>query len=733
MNKIPSKEKLETLLKYFNYENFEEAEKLAISLKKEFPNHSFSWKILAIINRRRCDFKTSLNYAKEAIKLFPNDPEFYNILGNIFKESKKIQEAKISFEKAIELNRNYTEAYYNLGIIFEELNEIEISKKKYLKAISLNPNLPQVYNNLGNIFSEERNYDEAEINYKKSISLNPNYLNPYNNLGGLYEKILKFHEAEIYYTKTIFLNPNYAEGYNNLANVYAKIGKYEKAETNYKKAIALKKNFPDPHYNLGVMFFNLRKYDIAKVELENSLKINNKNSSAFSLLLFLYQHICKFNLKKKTKEIKKSLGIYKNAIEPFFALGWEDNPKNQYLRSLNYTANNFKYKKSKPIIQKNLSRKKIKIGYFCSDFYNFPTMYLLIRLLENHNKEKFEIIALSYGVQIIDEMNKRIKSAVDKFIDISNLTSAEIIKISKKLEIDIAIDLNGYTKNSRSDFFQSRICPIQINYLGFPSTMGADFIDYIVADKVLISNETRKFYSEKVIFMPHTYQPNDDTRIIDSKTTNKSEFGLPETGFIFCCFNQNYKIGYREFCIWMRILKKNKESVLWLLKSNIWAEQNLLKECRIQGVDPGRIIFAEKISNSEHLARHQHANLFVDTFNYNAHTTASDALWSGLPIITKKGQQFSSRVCASLLEAIGLPELITENEYKYEELINFYASNPSKLLSVKKKLSQNILKEPLFDSLRYTRNFEKALEKTIDINLKNNEPEDIWITETVVS
>ena len=324
-------------------------------------------------------------------------------------------------------------------------------------------------------------------------------------------------------------------------------------------------------------------------------------------------------------------------------------------------------------------------------------------------------------------MNKRIMLAVDEFVDIKDLTVEEITKIIHGKKIDISIDLNGFTKNSKTEIFQNRISPIQINYLGYPGTMGADFMDYIVADPVLISSEYRKFYSEKVIYMPNTYQPNDNLRKIDKKNSKRSDYNLPDNAFVLCCFNQSYKISHLEFNIWLKILKKIPNSVLWLFKHNKWAEQNLIKEITKYGLDPSRLIFADRTTNSEHLARHKHADLFVDTFNYNAHTTASDALYVGLPIVTKMGKQFSARVCASLLNAVGLPELVVNTKEEYEKLILDLASDNEKLKKIKSKLLSNKDKSPLFDSETYTKNFEQALKEVFELYLKNKPTQDIWI------
>ncbi|QVL45098.1 MAG: hypothetical protein KFB94_07375 [Methylophilaceae bacterium] len=304
----------------------------------------------------------------------------------------------------------------------------------------------------------------------------------------------------------------------------------------------------------------------------------------------------------------------------------------------------------------------------------------------------------------------------------------EVVEHARADQLDIAIDLMGYTSKNRSEIFQYRLAPIQINYLGYPSSMGADFMDYIIADPILIPTEQRKNYHEKVIYLPHSYIPSDNERAIGSTSTKRLDFGLPETHFVFCCFNNSYKISPHEFDIWMRLLQKVPNSVLWLSKSNESAETNLRKEAELRSISPSRLIFAEKIPDiKEHLARLKHADLFIDTFNYNAHTTASDALWAGLPIVTKQGKQFAARVASSLLHAVGLPELVTTTEEEYEALILELATNPEKLQTIKTKLEQNRLKEPLFDTHRYTRNFEKGLWQAHQLYLQGKPAQDIWV------
>ena len=361
-------------------------------------------------------------------------------------------------------------------------------------------------------------------------------------------------------------------------------------------------------------------------------------------------------------------------------------------------------------MQKNKLNKKIRIGYYSADFREHAMSYLLANLFEQHDKTKFELIAFSFGSGKNDEIRNRISSSFDKFIDVNLKSDKEIFQLSRDLKIDIAVDLMGFTQNSRFNIFIQRCAPIQVNYLGYPGTSGANCIDYLIADKILIPKENQKYFSEKIVYMPDSYQVNDSKRKISDKVFTKKELNLPEDGFVFCCFNQSYKITPYVYDIWMKLLKRVDGSVLWLIKDSDIGSHNLKKEAQKRGVEPDRIIFAEKMSNSEHLARHRLADLFIDTFPYTAHTTCSDALWSGLPVITKMGESFVSRVSASLLTAIGLPELITKTEKDYEELTFKIARDKSLLNEIKKKLNKNRAIKPLFNTKLFTKNIESAFQ-----------------------
>ena len=625
MIKTPSKEQQLILLKYYQSGNLNETIKLALSLTKNFPNHSFAWKALALSYEKKGQILKSLAANQKAKEINPQDADVHNNLGNILEKLEKFEEAQNSYGQAILLKQNYTEAYYNLANLLNKLGRFDEAEKNYNQAIKFKPNFAEAFNNLANVLKDQGRFDESLVNFKESLKIKPELVNA---------------ETEILF-------------------IEASIGDH----SNFK------------------------------------------------------------NLDKESSR----LGITTKSVEPFPGLSWADNPSQQLQRSINYAAEKFKKDPINISIQPNKPPKRIKIAYISGDFYNFPTMHLLAGVLENHNRESFEIYAFSYALRQNDEMRERIKLGVDHFIDVNDLSSIEIAKLIQSNNIDISIDLNGYTKKSRSEIFQFKMSPIQINYLGYPSTMGANFMDYIIADPVTIPKENRNFYSEKIIYMPHTYQANDNKRKIAKTNSKRVDFNLPDKGFVFCCFNQIYKISPKEFNIWMRILRNVNNSVLWLIKSNKWVEQNFSKEAKQQGIDPSRIVFAGKLSHSEHLARHKHADLFIDTFNYNAHTTASDALWCGLPIVTKQGKQFSARVASSLLTACGLTELITKNEKEYEELIYELATNPKKLKTISFKLSENKKNKPLFNTKQYTNNFENGLQKAYDLYFNGECPKNIFL------
>jgi predicted O-linked N-acetylglucosamine transferase (SPINDLY family) len=372
-------------------------------------------------------------------------------------------------------------------------------------------------------------------------------------------------------------------------------------------------------------------------------------------------------------------------------------------------------------------REKIRIGYYSSDYYNHPTSYLMAEIFELHDRSRFEVLGFSYGPEKSDAMSQRVSAAMDRFVDVRSMPDREVAELSRRLDVDIAVNLNGFTENHRTGIFAERAAPIQVNYLGYPGTMGTGYMDYLIADPMLIPESSRQHYTEKIVYLPNCYQPNDSQRAISEKPCARAGEGLPETAFVFCCFNKAYKITPAVFDIWMRILGRVEGSVLWLLEDNPRAVENLRKEAVRRGISAERLVFARSLPLDEHLARHRLADLFLDTFPYNAHTTASDALWAGLPVLTRMGESFASRVAASLLHAVDMPELVTSTEAEFEELAVELAQDAERCQALHQKLQQNRLSAPLFNSRTFTRHLEASYNAMLERYEAGLPPEHILV------
>jgi len=539
------------------------------------------------------------------------------------------------------------------------------------------PEQPLVHNVVGAAHKSLRNYDSAIESLTRAIRLQPDYAEAYNNLGAACHDIGLYEEAIANYTQATTHDPDFFEAWNNLGNVLTEAGRSEEAIASFRQAIRIKPDF----------------------------------SMAFASLVFQLAQVCDWDALRVHAAAIAQLGLHNKQVFPFSLLPNADNPAHHRQRSELYARNTFQTHQLPAITRPDGPPRRLRIGYFSAEFRDHATMYLMARLFELHDRDRFAIHAYSYGRVASDSMRRRIEAAVDAFHDVHHLTDREIAELCRSHEIDIAVDLKGYTQFSRLGIFSYRIAPVQISYLGYPGTTGASFMDYVIADEVVIPEDQRIHYSEQIIYLPHSYQVNDGERTISEKVPSRLEAGLPEEEFVFCCFNNNFKIGPREFDIWMRLLQQVNGSVLWLFSSSKTAEANLRQQAALRDVDPSRVVFAEKIPHAEHLARHRLADLFLDTFNYNAHTTASDALWTGLPLVTKAGEGFAARVAASLLRAIELPELITTSESEYERLALDLALHPQRLIALREKLAANRLTTPLFNTALFTQHIESAYQQ----------------------
>ena len=597
------------------------------------------------------------------------------------------------------------------------------------KAAQINSNLPSIYNNLSVALMMTQNYSESIINLKKALNLNNKYYGAYNNLATNFRILRKYRDAFDNYKKAIQLNPDYYEAYNNLGLLYLQTYKYDECIKCFDKAIKLKTDYIEAYKNKASAHTLFKNYNLAIMDYEALKKLDQKNIILYNInILFNKIMICDWeNFEELSSYLKKN--IQKINLPPFNFLYLIDDLK--LMKSWTKIFNN----QSNPInTSKNINinfneTKKIILGYYSPDFKEHALSRLIASVLENHNKNDFEIIGFNFSERDDDDMTNRIKKSFNKFYDVREFSDQELINFSQKLKIDIAIDLSGYMRSNRSNIFQQRVAPIQINYLGYPGTLGTQW-DYIIADRNLIPPESQKFYFEKIIYMPDCYQPNDSNFIFKKHSYQFKEFELIKSKFIFCCLNTCSKINPSIFNSWMNILRKTQNSVLCLLKSNEIMEKNLINEASRRGIDSNRIVFVPYLGPNDYekyLQRFKFFDLFLDTFPCSAHTTASDALSNGLPIITLYGKSFQSRVALSLLKNLKLDELIMKNIKEYEDYAIAAASKPNKLSHIKKKLLFQKNNNNFFSAKIYTNNLEKVYKTVHQMLLKKIPPSHIYI------
>jgi len=671
----PSQQQINSLLELYQTGKYTDTEKLSLSITEEFPKHPFAWKVLAAVLKQNGRISESLVASQKSVQLDPQDAEAHNNLGSILLELGRLDEAETSYTQAIVLKPDYAEAYYNLGVILQKLGRL----------------------------------DEAEASYRQAITLKPNYAVAHNNLGVILQKLGRLNEAEASYRQAITLKPDYAEAHNNLSVMFKELGRLDEAESSCKKAIEFKPDHAEAYFNLAAIQNLLGRKDDSLVNYNHAYDLKPDTDFLLGELVHLKMSLCMWDdLPKLCHELTEKINNEKKVSSPFVLLSLIDDPAIHRKAAEIFSHSEFPKYDIFPKITRYHDHKVIKIGYFSADFKNHPVSSLSAELYEIHDRKKFEIHAFSFGEDTKDEFNIRIKKGVDHFHDVRLMSNHEVVKLARSLEIDIAIDLMGITKESRQSIFAMSVAPIQVNYLGYPSTMAVDYMDYLIADHTLIPDEKQKNYLEKIAYMPNSYQPNLSKRSIFEISPSRQEQKLPEKSFVFCCFNNQSKITPSIFAGWMRILKATNDSVLWLLVNSISAANNLKKEAIKFGINKDRLIFARHISNDEHLKRIQSADLFLDTSPYNAHTTASDALKMGLPVLTYIGKSFASRVAASLLKAVNLPELITATQEEYESLAIELATDSKKMKIIKNKLVDNLSTSPLYNTSLYIQHLEVA-------------------------
>jgi protein O-GlcNAc transferase len=660
----------------------------------------------------------SLDRAAEAIAAYDRalaiNPRYAKALcqrGDALRMLGRNGEALASYDKALAAAPDYAEAQVNRGVVLRDLSRHAEALASFERALALRPANHEIRYNRGNSLQSLGRFAEALGDYDAVLAANPNAAEAHNNRGCVLEKLGRLEDALASFEAALALRPNASDALHNRGNVLLALARHDEAVASYDRALALSPQRIDTLHNRGQALMLSRRYDEAIAAFESVLALEPANADACAALTNCRLLVCDWeNLAPLAERAQAAAraGDW-SRLDPFAALCLFDDPTDQLEYARAYVRRRLPILPQPIQMRTSRRRERIRIAYLSSDFRNHPVARAAIRLFELHDRTRFESFGISFGPDDGSAMRARVAAAFDRFVDARSKSDREVAGLLDNLETDIAVDLNGHTRGARPGILAHRPAPIQVLYLGYPGTTGADFIDYILGDATVLPFATQGAYREQIIQLPHCYHPCDETTAISAQTFTRAELGLPESGPVFCCFNRADKITTATFDVWIRLLAGVDESVLWLAQMNDTAQANLRREAAARGIDPERLIFAPQMASlADHLARHRQADLFLDTLPYNAHSTAIDALRAGLPVVTCPGRSFAGRVGASLLQAVGVPELIAGDVEEYTTIAMKLATDRAYLESIRHKLAENRKSCALFDLKRLCRHIESA-------------------------
>jgi predicted O-linked N-acetylglucosamine transferase (SPINDLY family) len=663
--------------------------------------------LLAHLKYQQGQASAALAALSRALVLNPHSPEAWSLQSGVMLALNRMDEALIACERTLALRPSDAEARHNCGVILTRLGRREEALAQFDRALALRPDFTAAHFNRANLLAELSRYDDALAGYDRLLAMAPIHLDAINNRANVLSALGRTTEALVAFERVLTVNPNHLNALNNRGILLKEVGRLPEALATFSQALSINPDYVDALYNRGNTYLFLRHFEEARVDLERTLTIDSTHAQAVNALAEALASVCDW---PRLNALLASLlrAAREGTIEPFFLLGLDLDPADLFQFTKTYVQRKLPAQPEATSMRGGARSERIRLAYLSSDLREHPIGYLTARLFELHDRSRVETIAISLCADDHSRIRKRLVSAFDQFHDMRAKSDRDIARLISELGVDIVIDLNGHTIGARPGMLALRPAPIQVNYLGYPGTMGADYIDYIIADRLIVPPDQQRFYSEKVVYLPDTYQANDSERVISDLALTRAQAGLPEHGFVFCSFNNTFKLNPLIFDVWMRLLREVEESVLWLLEANTSVPDNLRREAEKRGVAADRLVFAPWMKPEDHLARHRLADLFLDTLPYNAHTTASDALWAGLPVVTCLGATFAGRVAGSLLSAIGMPELITSSLEDYEALALRLARESTALLAAKQKLAASRDSAPLFDTRRFTRHIEAA-------------------------
>jgi protein O-GlcNAc transferase len=706
------------------------------------PNYAEAHLALGNALRQQGELDGAMQCFRSAVKSRRDYPEAHNNIGVLLQIQGRLEQAASAYREAVALRPAYAEAQFNLGVVLHQKLELDAAAAAYRRAISLNPAIAVGHNNLGTVLKDQGLLDDALAAFEDAIRLKTDYAEAYynratvlqqqarleaalaaygqaielrkdhadaiNNSGIVLQELGRASEAIDLYRRLLELMPAHADAWNNLGTALLADGRPDEALAAFEQALAHRPDFPEAFYNLGNAWRELGDLTAALTGYRNALRLRPDYADALCQLIYHRAQACAWDSYQADQEQLVDMIRRGVRVPPFYLLATPASAADQLICARQWIE------PIKPPPENVFHHRtpvdggRIRLGYLSGDFHQHATAQLMAELFERHNRDRFEVSAYSYGPDDHSPMRARLVSAFDRFVDIRTLSHRDAAGLIHADKVDILIDLKGYTHNARPGISAYRPAPVQVSYLGYPATMGADFIDYIMVDPFVVPVGQQPFFSERLVQLPGSYQVNDRKREVASVRTSRQHWGLQAEGLVLCSFNNSYKISPVVFDVWMRLLRSLPGSVLWLLEVNELVKGNLRLEAEKRGVASGRLNFAPVVPLAEHLERHRHADLFLDTLPCNAHTTASDALWAGLPVLTCCGDTFAGRVAGSLLTAIGMPELIVGSLEEYEQAALALARDPLRLIALRQRLESDRERSPLFDLPRCTENIEAA-------------------------
>ncbi len=698
-------------LRHFQAGRLREAEANLRRVLAVDPNHVDGLHLLGLIAARLGRYDAAVALISRVVRIRPDFPEAHYNLGRAYRDLGALDEAEACYRRALVFKSDFAEAHMNLGNALAEQKKLDEAVACHRRALAVKPDFAEAHYNLGRAYLGQGRPDDAIAACRNALAINTNYAEAECTLGNALSDKDMPDEAEACYRRALAIKPDFAEAHYNLGRAFLSQGRPADAIISCQCAMTIKPNHAEAHYNLGLALERLNRQDEATGALRRALAIKPDYKEALSVLVKLRQQACDWDgLEADIYRTLDLAGCSAQPIPPLMILALKDSAALHLAGARRWAEKNFACVERRFAHKRPVEERRMRLGYLAADFHAHPVAYQMTELIERHDRSRFEVIGYSYGPDDGSEVRRRLEKAFDRFIDAMGLTDEDLARRIHADGIDILVDLTGYTRNARTRILALRPAPIQVNWLGYSGTMGADFMDYIIVDGFVAPPDQQAFFTEKLVHLPNCFMPNDTTRHIAETTPTRAECGLPDDAFVFCCFNNSYTITPRFFTLWMGLLAELPGSVLWL-RGEEAVRRNLSREAAARGIDPKRLVFAQGLPMAEHLARYRQADLFLDTLPYNAHATACDALWAGLPVLTLAGACFSGRVAGSLLRAVGLPELVTESEEDYRALALFLAREPALLGQYRQRLADKRATAPLFDAGGFTRDIETAYQR----------------------